>query len=111
MWDLLSVFHIVYDNAEILIINNSLDDLESISKVLNYVINLNSSLIIMADDYSDSILTGMYNYYTKNSSFSGEVLINYSDIYAGECITALDYTGVIKTRETDFGRISKIEVI
>lgn len=94
---------------------DSKDVIECISPYVTryqpYTVKEIEGFTLMADDYSDSILTGMYNYYTKNSSFSGEVLINYSDIYAGECITALDYTGVIKTRETDFGRISKIEVI
>ena len=94
---------------------DSKDVIERISPYVTryqpYTVKEIEGFTLMADDYSDNILTRMYNHYTKNSSFSGEVLVNYSNIYAGECITALDYTGVIKTRETDFGRISKIEVI
>ncbi len=76
-----------------------------------YTVKEIEGFTLMADNYSDIILTRMYNHYTKNSSFSGEVLVNCSDIYAGECITALDYTGIISTRKTDFGKISEIEVI
>lgn len=94
---------------------DSKDVIESVSPYVTryqpYTVKEIAGFTLMVDGYSGSILTRMYNHYTKNSTFSGELLVDSSEIYAGECITALEYSGIVSTRETDFSKVSRIEVI
>ncbi len=55
-----------YLNPYILLFNNKLDDIEILANILNYIIKNNSSLIIMAQDYSDDLINTILNLNLEN---------------------------------------------
>lgn len=57
---------IEYNNSNILIINNKLENIESISEILNEVIKKNESLIIISDDYNDDVVNDLVSLYLSN---------------------------------------------
>lgn len=54
------------DNPYILLLSDTLFDLNYITNILNEMINSNSALIIMADDYSDSLINEIMSLYFSN---------------------------------------------
>ena len=57
---------IEYNNPNILIINNKLENIESIAEILNEVIKKNESLIIISDDYNDDVVNDLVSLYLSN---------------------------------------------
>lgn len=57
---------IEYNNSNILIINNKLENIESIAEILNEVIKNNESLIIISDDYNDDVVNDLVSLYLSN---------------------------------------------
>ena len=57
---------IEYNNPNILIINNKLENIESIAEILNEVIKKNESLIIISDDYNDDFVNDLVSLYLSN---------------------------------------------
>ena len=57
---------IEYNNPNILIINNKLENIESIAEILNEVIKNNESLIIISDDYNDDAVNDLVSLYLSN---------------------------------------------
>ena len=57
---------IEYNKPNILIINNKLDNIESIAKILNEVIKNNSNLIIISDDYNEDVVNDLVSLYLSN---------------------------------------------
>ena len=57
---------IEYNNSNILIINNKLENIESIAEILNEVIKKNESLIIISDDYNDDVVNDLVSLYLSN---------------------------------------------
>lgn len=57
---------IEYNNSNILIINNKLENIESIAEILNEVIKNNESLIIISDDYNDEVVNDLVSLYLSN---------------------------------------------
>lgn len=57
---------IEYNNSNILIINNKLENIESIVEILNEVIKKNESLIIISDDYNDDVVNDLVSLYLSN---------------------------------------------
>ncbi len=55
------------DNPYILLLNDTLFDLSSFSNILNEIIDSNSALIIVADDYSDTLVNEIMNLYFSNN--------------------------------------------
>ena len=51
----------------ILILNNTVDNMEDIARVINEVISTNRSLIIMAEDYSDFFVKQVINLFLENN--------------------------------------------
>ena len=57
---------IEYNNPNILILNNKLENIESIAEILNEVIKKNESLIIISDDYNDDVVNDLVSLYLSN---------------------------------------------
>lgn len=57
---------IEYNNPNVLIINNKLENIESIAEILNEVIKNNESLIIISDDYNDDVVNDLVSFYLSN---------------------------------------------
>ena len=57
---------IEYNNPNILIINNKLENIESVAEILNEVIKNNESLIIISDDYNDDVVNDLVSLYLSN---------------------------------------------
>lgn len=57
---------IEYNKPNILIINNKLDSIESIAKILNEIIKNNSNLIIISEDYNEEVVNDLVSLYLSN---------------------------------------------
>lgn len=57
---------IEYNNPNVLIINNKLENIESVAEILNEVIKNNESLIIISDDYNDDVVNDLVSLYLSN---------------------------------------------
>ena len=57
---------ITYNNSNILIINNTLNDIEEISLILNEIIKNNESLVIIANDYDEYLVQNIIDLNISN---------------------------------------------
>ena len=57
---------IEYNKPNILIINNKLDNIESIASILNEIIKNDNSLIIISDDYNEDVVNDLVSIYLSN---------------------------------------------
>ena len=77
----------ILDNACILLVDNVIYDIKSLSSILNYVIDNNKSLVIVANDYSDDVKNELVNLYLEENV---NVIMLKNPMYGGKSKLLLD---------------------
>lgn len=82
----------ILDNACILLVDNVIYDIKSLSSILNYVIDNNKSLVIVANDYSDDVKNELINLYLEEKV---NVIMFKNPMYGGKSKLLLDDLSII----------------